>query len=88
MFLNDAVPQGAIFGMEGSLVLIDDLKPPLPLAKYVDDSTTFDIVKKSDPNPQRLQESINKTTQWTQDNDMKINTQKTHEMIISFKRKK
>ena len=54
----------------------------------MDDSTAFDVLKKSDPNSNELQNSINKTVEWTVQNDMKINAQKTHEMIISFAREK
>ena len=75
--------------MEGFLALIDDLKPPLLLLKYVDGSTAFEIMKKSDPNRNALQESMNETVKWTQKkNDMKINAQKTHEIIISFAKDK
>ena len=52
------------------------------------DSTVFDIICKKNPNSTRLQTSIDQTTQWTHDNDMKINTQKTHEMVISFQKEK
>ena len=88
LYLAGAVPQGAIFGMEGFLALIDDLRPPLPLFKYVDDSTAFDILRKSNPDSSALQDSINETVKWTRENDMKINAQKTHEMIISFSKSK
>ena len=82
--MNGAVPQGALFGMEGFLALINDLKPPLPLYKYVDDSTTYDIIKKSSPDNNRLQHTIDMIAQWTVSNDMKINAQKTNEMLITF----
>ena len=49
LYLAGPVPQGAIFGMEGFLALIDDLRPPLPLYNYADDSTAFDIIRKLDP---------------------------------------
>ena len=35
-----------------------------------------------------MQESINETTEWAHTNDMKINAQKTHEMVISFAKEK
>ena len=60
LFLNGAVPQCAIFGMEGFLALIDDLKPALPLFKYVDDSTAFEIVRKSDPDSQKSRSKLTK----------------------------
>ena len=45
-------------------------------------------LKKSDQNSSKLQEAIDYTVEWTRKNDMKINAQKTHEMIISFSRDK
>ena len=87
VFLNGAVLQGAIFGMETFLALFDDLKPPLPLLNYVDDSTMFDIIKKSELNSQSLQSSINETTEWTHKNDMKMNTQKRTNWLFHFTKK-
>ena len=39
LILNGAIPQGAIIGMEGFVVMIDDLDAPHPIFKYIDDST-------------------------------------------------
>ena len=47
--MNGAMPQGAMFGMEGFSSLINDIQPSLPLFKYMDDSTTLDIIRKKGP---------------------------------------
>ena len=50
--------------------------------KYVDDSTLFEICNTNDIS--EIQESIDKTADWTSMNCMKINSKKSKEMIISF----
>ena len=47
--IQGAFPQGSIMGMEGFCVQIDDLKPPLPMYKYVDDSTIFETLAPKHP---------------------------------------
>ena len=45
----------------------------------MDDSTIFEICRVS-----IIQDSANITAQWSNDNDMRINTSKTKEMVICF----
>lgn len=85
--LNGAVPQGAVFGMEGFIALVNDLSPSLPVYKYVDDSTTFEILKRTNMDSTKLHMATNEIMQWTTTNDMKINAQKTNEMVICFHKK-
>jgi hypothetical protein len=82
--MKGVLPQGTIFGMEGFIIMIKDLQPPLPLYKYVDDSTTFKIISNTGSNNNRLQETVDTTNEWTKAKDMKINIGKTKEMYISF----
>ncbi len=80
--VKGAVPQGAIFGLECFIIMIDDLKVNHPVYKFVDDSTPFEIVHRNSVST--LQDSINQISEWTSLNQMRLNAQKTHEMTISF----
>ena len=71
---NGGVPQGTLSGPKCFLVYyINDLRTTVPLYKYVDDSTLFEI-----------QEPVDIAARWTEHNDMKINSEKSKEIIISF----
>ena len=59
--IKGAFPQGSFMGMEGFCVQIDDLKPPLPMYKYVDDSTTFETLTPKHPKSS-LQSTIDFTS--------------------------
>ena len=50
--------------------------------KYVDDSTVFDVCNNS--SVPMLQESADIITDWSRNNDMRINATKTKEMVICF----
>ena len=49
---------------------------------YVDDSTLFDICDRNDVS--LIQESVDIAARWTEQNDMKIYSEKSKEIIISF----
>ena len=59
------------------------MSTPCPLYKYIDDSTVFEICRLGSVS--RIQESANIVDQWTRDNDMRINTSKTYELLIDFR---
>ena len=61
---------------------INDLETPEPLYKYVDDSTLFDICNRKSESV--LQHSVYIAARWTVHNDMKINSDKSKEMLIRF----
>ena len=66
-----------------NLYYIDiDLSTPVPLYKYVDDSTLFEICEFNSIS--LMQESVNIAAEWTINNDMKINSEKSKEIIISY----
>ena len=81
-FPNGGVPQGTLSGPKDFLVHINDLTTPCPIYKYVDDSTIFEICSRETVS--RIQESANIAQSWSTRNDMRINAQKTFEMIIDF----
>ena len=80
--LNGAVPQGAILGLEAFCQMIKDMKSCLPIFKYVDDSTLYEIISKI-ANNRRLQIAMDEAVKWTQENSMVLNPTKTYEMVIS-----
>ena len=64
------------------LLYINDLESHVPLYKYVDDITLFEICNTTDVSV--LQESIYRAVNWTNNNCMKINSKKSKEMVICF----
>ena len=58
------------------------LQTPCLMFKYVDDSTVFDVCNNS--SVPMLQESADIITDWSRNNDMRINATKTKEMVICF----
>ena len=68
-------------GPKHFLVHINDLRTPCPIYKYVGDSTVFEICNQSRVSV--IQDSGN-ITQWSSDNDIRINTNKTKEMVTCF----
>ena len=69
---NGGVPQGTLAGPKCFLLYISDLESHVPLYKYVDDSTLFEICNTNDAFV--LHESIDRAVNWTQNNCMKINS--------------
>ena len=70
------VPQG-IF-----IVYMNDLETPVPLYKCLDHSTLFEICHRKSESV--LQHSVDIAARWTVHYDMKINSDKSKEMLISF----
>ena len=68
---NGGVSQGTLSGPKCFLLYISDLVSHVPLYKYVDDSTLFEICSTNDLCV--MQESIDRAVNWTQNNCMKIN---------------
>ena len=69
-------------GPKHFLVHINDLRTPCPIYKYVDDSTIFEICNQSRLSV--IQDSANIIAQWSSNNDLRINTCNTKEMVICF----
>ena len=76
------VPRGTLLGPKCFLMYIHYLETPVPLYKYVDDSTLFEICHRKSESV--IQHSFDIAAKWTLNNDMKINSDKSKEMLISF----
>ena len=83
--LNGGVPQGTKLGPLLYIIMINDLELDLPLVKFMDDSTTYEVIHHknskavSDMNQQGLAVSL-----WSKENNTQLNTKKTKEMQICF----
>ena len=56
-------------------VYINDLSTPVPLYKYEDDSTLFEICEINSIS--LMQESVKIAAEWKNNNDMNINSEKS-----------
>ena len=81
---NGGVPQGTVSGPINFIMYINDLTTIAPIYKYVDDSTLFEVCHEGDNTC--IQESVDMVGLWTNQNDMRLNSEKCKEMIIDFSR--
>ena len=79
---SGGVQEGTLSGAKCFLVYINDLIMIVPLYKHIDDSTLFEICDRNGVSV--LQDSVDIAAKWTEQNDMKINSEKSKEIIISF----
>ena len=84
--LNASVPQGTRLGPIFFLIMINDLDCNLPIYKYVDDCTVYEIIPRSSTTSSP-QLAIDQITEWTEYNNMSLNVKKTKELRISFLKK-
>ena len=81
--IHAGVPQGTKLVPLFFLVMINDLQTTLPLYKYVDDCTVYEIISRSSHNS-TLQDTIDSINTWTEYNNMCLNVFKTKELRVSF----
>ena len=83
--INAGAPQGTLFGPVGFIVHINDLRTRLPLYKYVDDSTAWEVCSPSAVDSQ-IQQAATEAVEWSDDNLMCVNCDKTKELLVFFGR--
>ena len=79
---SGGVQQDTLSGAKCFLVYINDLILTVPLYKYVDDGTFFDICDRNGVSV--IKESVDMAARWTEQNDMNIYSEKSKEIFISF----
>jgi hypothetical protein len=84
--LNAGVPQGTLLGPSTFLLHINDLETDCHSVKYVDDTTIWEMCDKRGENS-NIQKAANQTYDWCQRNNMRLNTDKTKEMLMDFSKK-
>ena len=84
--MNAGVPQGTLLGPLTFLIHINDLNTDCSSIKYVDDTTLWEACSLSG-NDSCIQHATDQALQWCNNNNMKINTDKTKEMIVYFGKK-
>jgi len=78
---NGGMPHGTYLGPYVFLtVMINDLKSPLELHKFVDDCTLSEIIKKAGTSI--MQQEIDSVDSWSSLNHSVINSKKTKEILI------
>ena len=80
---SGVIPQGTKSGGKDFKRMVKDMDAPLPLYKYVDDTTLFEVCVRGIPSDKR-QQSANGIADWCQANIMMINAKKTKELVICF----
>ncbi len=84
--INAGVPQGTLFGPVGFIVHINDLRTALDITKYVDDSSLWEACDRLGLTSQ-LQQAADHALQWSENNLMLVNSDKTKELLVDFARK-
>ena len=83
--LNGSVPQGTLHGLLLFITMIDDLHTCLPDVKYVDDTTLYETVLKNDVSVAEV--AVKQALEWATKNNMRLNADKTKELVINFTKK-
>ena len=62
--------------------MVNDLNPSNDLVKFVDDSTTWEVLHRDSQS--MLPSSVKACEEWSRDNNMKLHASKTKEMRVNF----
>ena len=79
--VNGGVPQGTKMGPLLFIIMITDLGCNLPVVKYVDDTTLYEICPYGENGT--IQNTLNELAHWSDLNDMQINPMKTKEWLFA-----
>ena len=82
--VNGGVPQGTKLGPVLFIVMINDLQTSCQTLKYVDDTTIVQIGH--DVRSNGLQAAADQAANWSRQNGMSLNPEKTKELYINFSR--
>ena len=84
--LGSSVPYGSWLGPLCFIVFMNDIKlhNKVLTHKYINDITVTESISES--NKGHLQEAVKIIREWSDDNNMRLNKEKTKEMLISFKK--
>ena len=82
--INAGVPQGTKLGPLLFLIMVNDLSVSPDTVKFVDDTTIWEIIRKSQTFSSVLPAQINESTNWVLQNNMKLNPQKTKEIQVCY----
>ena len=81
-YVSAGAPQGTRAGPNAFKLMINDLVFKIPFIKYVDDVTVAAV--SHDPLDMQIHEAADHLEKWCRANGLKLNTNKTKEMILSF----
>ena len=84
--IKAGVPQGTLCGLVAFLAHINDLQTCCNILKYVDDCSIW-VVCLDDGPDSKIQQATDEAAEWFPNNLMKVNTDKTREMVITFPKK-
>ena len=84
--MRAGVPQGTLLGPVLFMCHINDLKPSPNIVKYVDDTTIWEACSFNGEDS-TIQQSANVLMEWSTNNKMQLNTDKTKEMVVYFGKK-
>ena len=82
--INPGVSQGTKLFLKLFLIMVNDLSVSPDTVKFVDDTTIWEIIRKSETFPSVLPAQINQCTNWVSQNNMKLNPQKTKEKQVCY----
>jgi len=75
------MPRGSRLGPLSFIVMIDDLRAPCEVYKFVDDNTLSELIPPSHTRTD-MANYLTSLLTWTAENDMQLNTSKTKEMLL------